>query len=79
MGIVGQKESTSNLSKILLVPYFEGADFESDICFQTFLAETSKFEHFRPKSINFLILTKFCLYVISKVLISNLTFAFCGS
>ena len=35
-----------------------------------------KFGHFGPKSINFLILTKFCLYPILKVLISNLTLLF---
>ena len=29
-----------------------------------------------PKSINFLTLTKYCRYPISKVLISNLTFIF---
>ena len=36
----------------------------------------SKFGHFGPKSINFLILTKFCLYPVLKVLISNQTFVF---
>ena len=35
-----------------------------------------KFGYFESISINFLIITKFCLYPISKVLISNLTFAF---
>ena len=34
------------------------------------------FGYFGPKSINFVILSKFCLYPISKVLISNLTFLF---
>ena len=36
----------------------------------------SNFEHFEPKRINFLVLTKFRLYPISKVMISNLTFVF---
>ena len=35
-----------------------------------------KLGHFGQKSINFLILTKFCMYPILKVLISNLTFVF---
>ena len=35
-----------------------------------------KFGHFGSKSINFLILTKFCMYPISKVLTSNPTFVF---
>ena len=34
------------------------------------------FGHFGLKSINFLILTKFPLYPVSKVLIPNLTFVF---
>ena len=36
----------------------------------------STFGHFRSKSINFTILAKFCMYLISNVLISNLTFVF---
>ena len=35
-----------------------------------------KFEHFGPKSINFPILTKFCLNPILTMLISNLIFVF---
>ena len=35
-----------------------------------------KLEHFGSKSINFLALTKFWLYPVSKVLISNQTFVF---
>ena len=58
---------------------FKGADFKSDNFFRKFWAQTTKFEHFGPKSVNFLILTKFCLYAIPKVLVSNLPFAFCGS
>ena len=34
------------------------------------------FGHLEPKGINFLILTKFHMHPISKVLISNLTFVF---
>ena len=68
----------SNLSKILLVAYFECANFKSDIGFEKFWAQIPKYGLFEPKSINFLILTKFCLYPISKVQISRLTFAFCG-
>ena len=45
-----------NLNKILHVPYFEGADFKSDICFQKFGAQIKTFGYFGPKSINFLIL-----------------------
>ena len=41
--------------------------------FRRFRDQIPKFEHFGPKSINF------CLYAISKVLIWNLRFAFCGS
>ena len=35
-----------------------------------------KFGHFGPKSVNFLILAKFRMYPISKVLISNLILVF---
>ena len=38
MGILGQKVPLSSLHKILPVPYFEGADFKSDIHFLWFLA-----------------------------------------
>ena len=53
--------------KSCLYPYYEGADFRSDICFEKFWAQTSKFRLFGPKSINFLILTKFCLYRVSNL------------
>ena len=69
----------SNLYEILHEPYFEKADFISDIRFGTVWAQMLKIGHSEPKSINFLILATFCLYNISKVLISNLTFSFCGS
>ena len=60
------------LTKISYIPYFEGAYFESDICFGKFRAKISKFE---PKSINLLILIKFFLYtLILKVLIPDLIF-----
>ena len=42
--------------------------------FWKFLEQIPGYGHFLSKSINFLILTKFCLYPISKALISNLTF-----
>ena len=54
----------------------KGADFKFDILSRNFWAQTSKFGRFGPKGINFLILTKFCLHRISKVLISNQTFVF---
>ena len=77
LGILGKEVSTfESFNKILPVPYFEGADFKSDICFQKFLAQIPKFKNFGPKAITFLILMKFCLYAISKVLISNLTLVF---
>ena len=41
------------------VPNFGGADFKSDICFQKILIKIPKFEYFGPKSIGFLILTRF--------------------
>ena len=52
--------------KSCLYPYYEGADFKSDICFEKFWAQTSKFRLFGPKGINFLILTKFCMYRVSN-------------
>ena len=70
--------------KFSLHPYYEAADYKSDIRFQTFCAQTPKFRHFVSKNINFLILTKFCLYPVSKVLISKFIFknpqilAFCA-
>ena len=37
LGILGKEVSTfESFNKILPVPYFEGADFKSDICFQKF-------------------------------------------
>ena len=45
-------------------------------CFPKFWAQRPKFGHFGLKLINVLILTKFPLYPISQVLISNLTFVF---
>ena len=48
------------------VLYFECAGFKSDIGFSKFRAQIPQFEHFVQKSINFLILTKFPLYAISK-------------
>ena len=74
-----KKYSPSNLNKMSLVPYFEGAGLKSDICFPKFWAQMPKPGHFGPKSINFLILMKFCLYPGSKVLISNQTFVFKNS
>ena len=60
--------------EILLVHYFEGPDFKSDIVFWKFRAQMPKFRHFRSNSINFLILSaKFYMYPISNLLISNLT------
>ena len=55
--------------KFCMYPYYEGADFKSDIRFQKFWAKTSKFRLFGTKDFNFLILMKFCLYPVSKVLI----------
>ena len=49
----------SNLNEILPVPYFEGADFKSDICFRKFRAQIPRLGHFGQKSINFLIITNF--------------------
>ena len=48
--------------KFCLHPYFEGADFKSDIRFPKFSAQIYKFRHFGPKCIKFLILNKFCHY-----------------
>ena len=62
-----KKCQLSNLKKILSVPYFEGADFKSDFHFQKFQAQIPKSGHFGPKSISFLILKKFCLNLIWKM------------
>ena len=72
-----KKYQLSHLNKTLPVSYFEGADFKSDICFRKLRTQIPKFEHCGPKSIKFLILTKFCLNAILDVLISKLTFTFC--
>ena len=66
----------SDFNKISSVPNFEGADFKSDIWFPNFWAQISKFGYFAPKCIIFLVLTKFLMYLISKVLTSNLIFLF---
>ena len=44
--------------KFCLYPYYEGADFKSNICYRKFQTEITKFWRFGPKKINFLILTK---------------------
>ena len=74
--IAAKKHKLSNLGQILPVSYFESTDFKCDIGFWKFWAPIPKYGHFGSKNINFLILTKFCLYPISKVLISNLAFIF---
>ena len=62
--------------KFCLYPYYEGADFKSDNRVQK-LAKTNKVSLFGPKDTNFLILTKFCLHLVSKVLIlKKKTFCF---
>ena len=61
--------SLNILSQTLHVPYFE-----CPICFWKFWTQILKFGYFRPKSMNFLILTKFPIYSISQVLISNFDF-----
>ena len=66
----------SHLNEILHVPYFECAYFKFVICLWKFRAQMPKFEHFGPKGINFLILTKFCVYPILNVMLSNLSFVF---
>ena len=75
-GILGQKVLTFNLNKISHVPYFKGAESKFDIDFWKIWTEIPNFGHFSPESINFLILTKFCLYSILRVWVSNLTFFF---
>ena len=71
-----KKSQLSNLNEMWHLPYFKSANFKSGICFRKFRAKIPKSVHVGPKSIHFLILTKFYLYPISKVLISNLTFVF---
>ena len=53
--------------------YFQDLDFKSEIAFWKFLAQIPKFRHFGPKSIDSLILSKFRMYPVSNVLISDLT------
>ena len=55
-GILSQKILTFSQ-----VPHFEGGCFKFDIGFQKLWAQIPKFQHFWPKSINFLILTKISL------------------
>ena len=63
LGILDQKVLTFyNLNKMSHVPYFWMSWFQ--------------IWHFRPKSINFLILAKFRMYPISMVVNSNLTLIF---
>ena len=69
-----KKYQISDLNEILHVPYFKDTDFKCNIDFQKFWVKIPKIGHFGPKSINFLILTKFCMYSISTVLISNRLF-----
>ena len=57
-------------------PKFQNSDnFQLAFVFQS-SSQSVQIWAFWVKSINFLILTKFCLYSISKILISNLTFVF---
>ena len=73
----GQEISTvQSFNEILHVPYFKWTDFKSEIGFQKVWVQIPKFWHFGSKIINFLILTKFCMYPIPKMLISNLTLVF---
>ena len=58
-----------------MYPILKDTDFNCNIDFQKFWVKIPKIGHFGPKSINFLILTKFCMYSISTVLISNMLFA----
>ena len=43
------KVNNNNNNKILPLPYFEGSDFKSDICFQKFSDQIPKSAHFWPK------------------------------
>ena len=58
------------------VRYLEDADFKTGINFRKVGAKILYYGHFGSKSIDVLILTKFCLYPIWKMLISNLTLVF---
>ena len=44
-------------------------EFPTSFRYFKFRVQTPKFGHFGPKSIDFLILTKFCMYPVLKVLI----------
>ena len=54
-----KKHWFSNLNKMSHVLYFVCSNFKFVICFWKFRAQNPKFGNFGPKSINFLILTKF--------------------
>ena len=71
-----KKYQLSNLHEFLHLLYFEGTDFKFVICLWKFWAQRAIFWHFGPKSISFLILTKFCMHPFSNVLISNLALIF---
>ena len=60
-----------NLKKISHVPCLEVDDFKSCTCFPKFWAHMPNFGHFVLKITNFLILTKFRMYPILKVMISQ--------
>ena len=49
-----KKHQLFNLNEIFPVPYFEDADFKSDICFQNSRAQIPKFKHFGLKSTTYL-------------------------
>ena len=53
--------------------FLEGDHFKSYTCFPKVWAQIPNFGHFGLKSINFLILTKFRMYPLLKVMVSNLT------
>ena len=79
LGILGKEVPIFQpFNEILPAPYFENADFKSGIGFQKFWAKIPKYGHYGSKNTNFLTLARFCLYDISEVLVSNLTFASCG-
>ena len=67
-----KKYLLSILKEISCVPCFECVNFKFVICFWKFQAQIP-FNPFGPKCMNFLILMKFYMYPILKVLISNLT------
>ena len=69
-----KKYQLSILSRKFACSLFRMCWFQVWHWFWKFLEQIPGYGHFLSKSINFLILTKFCLYPISKALISNLTF-----